>query len=52
LPAELQSYVSFAAGVAARTSASTDAARVVESLGARSAAATYQEKGMELAIAR
>jgi molybdate transport system substrate-binding protein len=52
LPAELQSYVSFAAGVAARTSAATDAARVVESLGARSAASTYQEKGMELAIAR
>ena len=52
LPAEVQSYVSFAAGVAARSAAAKDAARVVESLHARAAAATYQEKGMELAIAR
>ena len=52
LPAEVQSYVSFAAGVSARSAATTDAARVVERLGARAAAATYQEKGMELAIAR
>jgi molybdate transport system substrate-binding protein len=52
LPVEVQSYVSFAAGVAARSAAAKDAARVVESLHARAAAATYQDKGMELAIAR
>jgi molybdate transport system substrate-binding protein len=52
LPAEVQSYVSFAAGVATKSAAAKDAARVVASLAARSAAPTYQEKGMELAIAR
>lgn len=52
LPAEVQSYVSFAAGVAAKSAAAMDAARVVASLSARAAAPTYQEKGMELAIAR
>lgn len=52
LPVEVQSYVSFAVGVAARSAAAKDAARLVESLHARAAAATYQDKGMELAIAR
>ena len=52
LPAEVQSYVSFAAGVATKSAAAKDAARVVASLAARSAAPTYQEKGMELALAR
>ncbi|HEX5049818.1 MAG TPA: substrate-binding domain-containing protein [Gammaproteobacteria bacterium] len=52
LPADVQSYVSFAAGVAAKSAAAMDAARVVATLAARSAAPTYQEKGMELAIAR
>lgn len=52
LPVEVQSYVSFAAGVAARSAAAKDAARLVESLHARAAAATYQDKGMELALTR
>jgi molybdate transport system substrate-binding protein len=51
LPADVQSYVSFAAGVGARSTATKEAARVVESLRARSAAATYQKLGMELALA-
>jgi len=52
LPADLQSYVSFAAGVAAKSTAPKEAARVVESLRSSAAAATYQANGMELAIAR
>ena len=47
LPAELQGYVSFAAGVGPSTSAAADGARFIESLRARSVAKTYEANGME-----
>jgi molybdate transport system substrate-binding protein len=49
LPAQLQGYVSFAAGVGASSSATADGARFILSLRARSAAKTYEANGMELA---
>ena len=49
LPAEVQGYVSFAAGVGASSAARNDAAKLVAALHAPSVARTYEEKGMELA---
>jgi molybdate transport system substrate-binding protein len=49
LPAQVQSYVSFAAGVGASSAASADGAKLIAALRAASAAPTYAAKGMELA---
>ena len=47
LPAQLQGYVSFAAGVGGKASAAADGARFIESLRAPGAAKTYEANGME-----
>jgi molybdate transport system substrate-binding protein len=52
LPAELQGYVSFAAGVGAASAARADAAKVVAALRAPAAARVYEAKGLELAGAK
>jgi molybdate transport system substrate-binding protein len=48
LPAELQGYISFAAGVAAGSSATADGARFIEALRAPTSARVYADNGMEL----
>jgi molybdate transport system substrate-binding protein len=50
-PAELQGYVSFAAGVGAGSAAAADGAKMLAALRAPSAARVYEAKGMELARA-
>ena len=47
LPGALQGYVSFAAGVAASSTAAADGARLIASLRAPAAARVYSAKGME-----
>jgi molybdate transport system substrate-binding protein len=49
LPAQLQGYVSFAAGVGASSAARAESAKLVAALRAPAAARTYEAKGMELA---
>jgi molybdate transport system substrate-binding protein len=48
LPAQLQGYVSFAAGVGASSAARDDSAKLVAALRAPAAARIYEAKGMEL----
>jgi molybdate transport system substrate-binding protein len=47
LPASVQGYVSFSAGVSAATAARADAAKLVAALRAPAARAAYEAKGME-----
>jgi molybdate transport system substrate-binding protein len=49
LPAQVQGYVSFAAGVGASSAASADGGKLVAALRAASAARAYEANGMELA---